>query len=56
MKSLGNLAYDAYCENSGGKSLVSGADLPPWSELSKPIQTAWEAAAAAVASRFANSA
>lgn len=48
MVNFGKVAYDAYCASSGGVSLVSGAKLPPWEELSIEIRTAWEAAADAV--------
>ena len=42
---LGQIAYEAYCTNTGGKSLVTGDDLPPWGELDLALQTAWIAAA-----------
>lgn len=48
-KPLGQLAYEAYCNYSNWKSLVSGADLPPWEHATSPIQHAWQAAADAVA-------
>lgn len=44
----GQIAYDAYCKNSGGVSLVSGDGLPAWAALPPRIQEAWEAAADAV--------
>jgi hypothetical protein len=43
------LAYNAYCEAAGWKSLVSGAPLPQWEDLKPEIQLAWGAAACAVA-------
>ena len=43
----GQTAYKAYCQSSGGKSLVSGVSLPPWHALSREIRLAWEAAAEA---------
>jgi hypothetical protein len=49
MMNLGQIAYEGYCKSSGGKSLVSGADLPPWENLSPEIQQAWQCAANAVA-------
>jgi len=49
MNDLGKLAYTAYCQSSGGKSLISGAKLPEWVGLQENIQTAWTAAACAVA-------
>jgi hypothetical protein len=48
-KPIGQLAYDAYCESTGGKSLVSGEPLPPWNSLNGKIKKAWDAAAWAVA-------
>ncbi len=48
MKSDGQIAYEAYCEHTGWKSLVSGSDLPVWAVLNSNIKTAWEVAAAAV--------
>lgn len=47
-KSLGQVAYEAYCEQSNWKSLASGADLPPFADTKPEIQQAWEAAAQAV--------
>lgn len=49
MIDLGKVAYEAYCQNSGGVSLVSGAKLPVWEELKPEIRSAWDAAAQAVA-------
>lgn len=37
----GKTAYNAYKSASGGKSLVSGADLPEWEWLSEPIRFSW---------------
>jgi hypothetical protein len=50
-KSLGQIAYEAYFENSGGLSLVSCQPLPTWNEQRQQIRDAWEAAAAAVKSK-----
>lgn len=47
-KSPGQVAYEGYYEQSGMKSLVSGADLPTWENLKPEIQLAWEAAGKAV--------
>lgn len=49
--SLGKEAYEAYCNATNWKSLVSGADLPPWDNLSEPIRSAWMVSAAWVAGR-----
>lgn len=48
MVELGYIAYTGYCESSGGKSLVSGAQLPHWDDLKLEIRDAWNAAAEAV--------
>lgn len=45
---LGQVGYEAYCKSSGGASLVSGAKLPPWRDLSEAIRNAWESAAESV--------
>lgn len=44
----GEIAYNAYCNQSGWKSLASGADLPPFAATKPEIQAAWEVAAQAV--------
>jgi hypothetical protein len=48
MKELGQVAYEAYCDSTGGKSAVTGASLPAWADQSVPILRAWRAAALAV--------
>lgn len=48
MSDLGKIAYEAYCEASGGKSLINNADLPTWEEQRPEISEAWTAAAQAV--------
>lgn len=48
VKTLGNVAYDAYCETSNWKSLATGADLPQFADAKEEIKAAWEAAAKAV--------
>lgn len=47
--SLGQIAYEAYCASTGGKSLISGDQLPGWDGLKPEIRTAWEAAGERVA-------
>jgi hypothetical protein len=47
-RSLGQIAYEAYCASTGGKSLISGDQLPGWDGLKPEIRTAWEAAGEAV--------
>ena len=39
-KRVGQVAYEAYCEFSEGRSLVSGAALPAWENLTPTIQAA----------------
>lgn len=41
--SIGSIAYNAYCEKTNWKSLISGADLPQCENLKPEIQQAWEA-------------
>ena len=50
MVELGKVAYEAYCESSKGRSLISGQKLPDWYDLSPEIKEAWEKAAEAVVS------
>jgi hypothetical protein len=45
---FGQVAYEGYCDASDWKSLVSGAQLPPWHNLPGAIQAAWMSAAEAV--------
>ncbi|HHL33919.1 MAG TPA: hypothetical protein ENJ30_06100 [Desulfobulbaceae bacterium] len=44
-------AYEAYCEATGGKSLVTGNKLPDFEVLSYQVRLAWKAAAKAVEQR-----
>lgn len=48
-KTLGQIGYEAYCNFTNFKSLVTGATLPPYGTLNPPIQEAWEKAGQAVA-------
>jgi hypothetical protein len=52
---LGKIAYEAYANKAGGRSLVSGDNLPPWDNLPESIQEAWEAGAQAVRMYLAGS-
>ena len=45
---LGQIAYEAYFKAAQGRSLVSGAALPAWTEQAEQIRQGWEAAAVAV--------
>lgn len=47
----GEVAYNGYFLACGGKSLISGAALPGWSDQSPEIREAWRMAARAVQSR-----
>lgn len=47
-QNAGQVAYEAYCAQTGWKSLVSGQQLPQWHNLKPEIQSAWQAAATAV--------
>jgi hypothetical protein len=48
MNSLGEIAYNAYCEARLWTS-VSGQHLPHWNEQSQELRDAWNKAAQAVA-------
>lgn len=45
---FGRTAYEAYCNHTNNKSLVTGAELPKWEDLKLEIQDAWIATADAV--------
>lgn len=47
MKTSGQIAYEAYYEDCGGKS-IRGEDLPPWGALPPVIEHHWEVAGSAV--------
>lgn len=46
-KSLGQIAFEAYCESVGGVT-YDNKPIPQWAELSERIKAAWEAGANAV--------
>lgn len=48
-KSLGQIAYEAYCATTDWKSAVTGAPLPQYNEQREAVIAAWEAAGTAVA-------
>lgn len=54
--SLGQISYEAYCKHTDWKSLVSGAQLPAWTDLKPEIQSAWEVSAQAVVDSHVGSA
>ena len=47
--SLGNIAYNAYCESTNWKSVYTGADLPQYDQQRPEVIQAWENSALAVA-------
>ncbi len=49
---LGKIGYDAYCKQTGGKSLISGDPLPEFKALKPAIQDAWAAVGIALALNF----
>jgi hypothetical protein len=48
MKTLGQIAYEAYCESVNNLS-PTGITLPRWEDLTNNIRKAWGVAAKAVA-------
>ncbi len=51
-KSLGQLAYEAYAESTGGVSAVTGEKLPGWADQRQAIRDAWNTSAEAVKARL----
>lgn len=47
MKTLGQIAYEAYCNERGWKSF-NGDSLPQWDYVQPDLQHAWQRAAEAV--------
>lgn len=45
---VGQIAYDSYVAQAGGVSLVTGAPLPTWDDLTDAIRAGWCAAAGSV--------
>ena len=50
---LGEIAYNAYCESRGWKS-VRGEMLPHWQQQDEALRAAWSKAAEAVAFTLRN--
>jgi len=48
MSMPGKIAYEAYRNHTGGKSLATGHPITEWDELPEEIRDAWNAAAGAV--------
>ena len=42
---LAQKAYEAYCESTGWKSAITGADLPPFTDCPEKVQQGWIAVA-----------
>lgn len=45
---LAKIAYEAYADSTGWRSLATGDNLPAWKSLPGPIQAAWLGVAMAV--------
>lgn len=43
IQELARKAYEAYCGQTGWKSAVTGADLPPWDNCPKAVRQGWVA-------------
>jgi hypothetical protein len=52
MKTLGQVAYEAYCEFAQGASSITGVILPEWEQQNDRIKGAWQAAAEAAVKSF----
>ena len=50
----GEIAFEAYRDESHGVCLVTGEDIPEWDKLPRDIKRAWEASARAVRQSAAN--
>ena len=55
MKTLGQIAFEAYNADRGGVN-YRGEKTPDWEELPEGIRHAWEVAAEAAVSEYANNA
>jgi hypothetical protein len=52
MKTLGQVAYEAYGKHSFGVALVTGIIIPKWDELSDRVKQVWQIAAQAAVESF----
>lgn len=43
-RELAEYAYEGYRSETGGKSAVTGAFIPPWHETTDAVRNAWRAA------------
>ena len=48
IKEFAKIGYDAYSEQTGGVSAVTGDKLPAFEDTPNPVQLAWYAAAQAI--------
>ena len=48
---LAEMAYNAYCQHAGWKSLATGQNLPKWNDLKVSIKAGWLAAVIPVKTR-----
>ena len=55
-KTLGQIAYEAYCATTDWKSAISGAPLPQYNVQNPKVIEAWEAAGNAVVDSVVNNA
>lgn len=49
---FGRIAYEAYSHSTGGKSAITGDELPVFDETPERVQNAWMAAAKAILETF----
>lgn len=45
---LAKIGYEAYCTATGGKSAVTGCDLPKFEDTPQTVKDAWIAAGLAI--------
>ena len=51
---LARVAYEAYANHTGWKSLATGQGLPQWDQLSEAIKDAWNTSAECVAKKVSD--
>ena len=51
---MAQTGYESYCNHTGWKSAVTGADLPQWDKLPKGVINAWFASAEGMTDFLAN--
>ncbi len=52
LREIGRIAYEAYCQKTGGFSLATGDKLPECDDLRPAIREAWGESASAVATHM----